>query len=283
MNMVHIKVKYTVVAMLLLQCAKLVFANTEATNLPDAQVVVDELGHGHVNDATLQTLEHGIVSLNALGVAKIDCGSFWDFRPPCEKAALALLYTNPTSAQRLINMAPAAQKNAPASTPVAPEAPASSAGELDSQATPSPLTPDSDHSASALRVPPHHHARAEAAPVAAFVEKEKANPVLGFVMLAMFFILYWAPWVVAKVRRHNDSGAIFVVNFFFGWTGIGWIIALVWAMTGNIHRNQEINLNISVSRERRRGWDDVHTIDASSSDALPESRRRSRGFITGAE
>jgi TM2 domain-containing membrane protein YozV len=33
--------------------------------------------------------------------------------------------------------------------------------------------------------------------------------------------------------RHNVStGAIFVVYLLFGWTGIGWILTLVWALVG---------------------------------------------------
>ena len=27
------------------------------------------------------------------------------------------------------------------------------------------------------------------------------------------------------------EGAIFLVNLFFGWTGLGWLIALIWSAT----------------------------------------------------
>lgn len=34
-------------------------------------------------------------------------------------------------------------------------------------------------------------------------------------------------------RKHNNSGAIFVLNLFLGWSCLGWIIAIVWAHTDN--------------------------------------------------
>jgi hypothetical protein len=44
-------------------------------------------------------------------------------------------------------------------------------------------------------------------------------------------IIYFAPSLVAHERDHRDKGAIFVLNIFLGWTLVGWVIALVWAMT----------------------------------------------------
>jgi Superinfection immunity protein len=47
-------------------------------------------------------------------------------------------------------------------------------------------------------------------------------------LLAITF-LYFLPTFLARERR--NFAAIFVFNFFLGWTFIGWIIALVWACT----------------------------------------------------
>lgn len=41
------------------------------------------------------------------------------------------------------------------------------------------------------------------------------------------FLLYFLPAIIAHSKR--DFTAILLVNLFFGWTGIGWIVALVWA------------------------------------------------------
>jgi hypothetical protein len=40
-------------------------------------------------------------------------------------------------------------------------------------------------------------------------------------------LLYFLPTIVGHNKR--NVLAIFLVNFFFGWTFIGWIVAMVWA------------------------------------------------------
>ncbi len=50
-------------------------------------------------------------------------------------------------------------------------------------------------------------------------------------MAILFFVLiYFLPFIVAIARKHLDSTAIFVLNLFLGWTFIGWVIALIWAV-----------------------------------------------------
>jgi Superinfection immunity protein len=58
--------------------------------------------------------------------------------------------------------------------------------------------------------------------------------------VALFFMAYMFPWCLAVSRHHRNSGAIAVVNFFLGWTVIGWILALVWASTDNVKREQTV-------------------------------------------
>jgi len=43
-------------------------------------------------------------------------------------------------------------------------------------------------------------------------------------------LLYFLPWLIAFGRGHKNTTAIFVVNLFFGWTFIGWVVALIWAV-----------------------------------------------------
>jgi hypothetical protein len=45
--------------------------------------------------------------------------------------------------------------------------------------------------------------------------------------LILTAILYFLPTILA--RHKADFMGIFLVNLLFGWTVIGWIIALVWA------------------------------------------------------
>jgi Superinfection immunity protein len=50
-------------------------------------------------------------------------------------------------------------------------------------------------------------------------------PVFGF-----GFLLYFLPAILGFAHTKRDAGAILVLNFFLGWTAIGWVIALVWAL-----------------------------------------------------
>jgi hypothetical protein len=40
---------------------------------------------------------------------------------------------------------------------------------------------------------------------------------------------YLAPSIVAYWRRHPSAPAILLLDLLLGWTGLGWIIALIWA------------------------------------------------------
>ena len=54
--------------------------------------------------------------------------------------------------------------------------------------------------------------------------------VLLFALSVMAFI-YALPALRALNIQHPNMGAIFVINMTLGWTGIGWIVALVWSFT----------------------------------------------------
>ncbi len=44
---------------------------------------------------------------------------------------------------------------------------------------------------------------------------------------------YMLPWTIAEHRGKINSGSIAILNLLLGWTGIGWIIALVMACSNN--------------------------------------------------
>ena len=50
-------------------------------------------------------------------------------------------------------------------------------------------------------------------------------PIFGF-----GFVLYLLPAIIAFARSKRDAVSILVLNIFLGWTAIGWVIALVWAL-----------------------------------------------------
>lgn len=42
-------------------------------------------------------------------------------------------------------------------------------------------------------------------------------------------LLYFLPTIIASHRGHGTGGML-VLNFLFGWTGIGWLALLLWAL-----------------------------------------------------
>ncbi len=60
----------------------------------------------------------------------------------------------------------------------------------------------------------------------------------GLILLVLLAVLYFLPTIVASTRGHRAAAAICVLNIFLGWTFIGWLIALVWSLTGDTRANE---------------------------------------------
>jgi hypothetical protein len=41
---------------------------------------------------------------------------------------------------------------------------------------------------------------------------------------------YFLPAIIAAVRHTHNAAGILLLNLFFGWTGVGWLIVLVMAL-----------------------------------------------------
>jgi hypothetical protein len=60
--------------------------------------------------------------------------------------------------------------------------------------------------------------------------------LVGFAMLCgigLSVLAYFLPTFVAVRRKHGNVSSIALTNFFFGWTFVGWVVALVWAFSDN--------------------------------------------------
>ena len=49
--------------------------------------------------------------------------------------------------------------------------------------------------------------------------------------LAFLIGLYFLPTIIASGRHLHERAGIAMLNVFLGWTFIGWVIALIWAIT----------------------------------------------------
>lgn len=65
-------------------------------------------------------------------------------------------------------------------------------------------------------VPAHQH------------ENSGAHIVISWV-IAVLSGFYMLPWAIAATRHKHNTGVIALLNVFLGWSGVGWVIALVLA------------------------------------------------------
>ena len=67
------------------------------------------------------------------------------------------------------------------------------------------------------------------------VTDKKARPISTVVSwaLAVLTVGYMLPWAIAATRGKSNHWAIFWLTFLLGWTGIGWIVALVMSLNSH--------------------------------------------------
>ncbi len=62
------------------------------------------------------------------------------------------------------------------------------------------------------------------------------------ILLIVFILPYFIPTFVAYNRKKSNTLGIFMLNLLLGWSLIGWITALVWALSNN-ESSQQIIIN----------------------------------------
>ena len=70
-----------------------------------------------------------------------------------------------------------------------------------------------------------------------YMAPHRAHMGLGIVAILVLVVvgvaliaLHLLPGIIATRRHHRSALAIWLVNICFGWTLIGWVVALVWAL-----------------------------------------------------
>ncbi len=53
---------------------------------------------------------------------------------------------------------------------------------------------------------------------------------MHIILLLFVLAFYFIPTSIAMQRETKNLGAIVMINLFFGWTILGWIAALLWAI-----------------------------------------------------
>ncbi|AEI10602.1 superinfection immunity protein [Cellulomonas gilvus] len=86
--------------------------------------------------------------------------------------------------------------------------------------------------------PPAHGAIGPAAPWQATAwappATDRVPPSDATVVVAWVLVLltgfYLLPWAIAATRGKADRWGVFWLTLLLGWTGIGWVIALIWSV-----------------------------------------------------
>jgi hypothetical protein len=64
------------------------------------------------------------------------------------------------------------------------------------------------------------------------------NPSLtGVIVVIVLVSCYFMPTIIALVCDKRGASGVALVNFFLGWTVIGWFAALIWSCTGKTRAN----------------------------------------------
>lgn len=62
--------------------------------------------------------------------------------------------------------------------------------------------------------------------------------VMLFSSFGLSIISFLLPIIIAKLRNHKNFISITLFNVFFGITGIGYLIAIIWAFSSNIDESK---------------------------------------------
>jgi len=78
------------------------------------------------------------------------------------------------------------------------------------------------------------------------VQHSTAHGIMGLMMIIGFIVLYNLPWIIALKRKLPNTLAIFLLDFFLGWSFVGWVVALVWACA---HTEERSPINITLNNK----------------------------------
>jgi len=63
------------------------------------------------------------------------------------------------------------------------------------------------------------------------MDEDEALALAILLFLLVAIPVYLLPAIIASTRKHQNSGAIFLVNLFLGWSGAAWLVAFIWSLT----------------------------------------------------
>ena len=59
------------------------------------------------------------------------------------------------------------------------------------------------------------------------------------ILAIIFLAVYLIPTIVAVRHKKAAASGIFLLNLLLGWTILGWIVALIWAVNGETQNERD--------------------------------------------
>jgi hypothetical protein len=69
----------------------------------------------------------------------------------------------------------------------------------------------------------------------------------ALILIAICALIYFIPTIVAGHNKKQNAGAIGALNLLLGWTLVGWVVALVWAMSKDVQPVAQVQVNVPTS------------------------------------
>lgn len=92
------------------------------------------------------------------------------------------------------------------------------------------------------------------------------SPIIAIMIIALLSAIYLLPAIIAGIRGHASAWGIFALNLLLGWSGIIWIIALIWALS---NKGQAAQQTVVVNNHHGEGQQPAQPIYIPVSHAAP--------------
>lgn len=60
-----------------------------------------------------------------------------------------------------------------------------------------------------------------------------SDPFIFSIIVLLALLIHFLPSFIAFSREHKSRMLILLLNVVLGWTGIGWIVLMIWAVKGS--------------------------------------------------
>ncbi len=72
------------------------------------------------------------------------------------------------------------------------------------------------------------------------------------IVLIISVALYFIPFIIAIIRGIKNSMSVFFLNFFLGWTIIGFFVLIFYASLTNVKSNETVGQFINKKKKKKR-------------------------------